>query len=702
MVEDDCRTEDKQNAELLAPSGTSSSELPVSAASSPAHAVHTEPQSIDPPPAGDSPRITPDSRNPSNLSISSLNSRPRATTLNVPGLTRSKVSPDGRIASRDVGSKMVIVMVGLPARGKSYITNKLARFFNWQQHNCRIFNVGNTRRKADSTVGPSQAPLPDGNVNTTHDGDFFSPDNEATVSLREKWALDTLNQLLDFVLIENGSVGILDATNSTAARRRMVLNRIKERSQGQLKVLFLESICTRTEIIEANVRLKLSGPDYKHMDPQLAVHDFLLRLRNYEKAYQTIGPEEEQDPDFQYVKMINVGQKVECGNIKGFLAGQAVSFLLNLNLAERQIWITRHGESLDNEKGRIGGDAGLTERGRKFSEALTRFLRQQRKEFRQRQLEKYTEQVSILRNRGSKPSTPLSDPEDLNFCVWTSMLRRAVETGEYFDDEEFDVKAMRMLNALDCGVCDGMTYPEIKEKYPAEYQARVKDKLRYRYPGVGGESYLDLINRLRPIIVEMERLQDHCVVISHRVVSRILLAYFLNLGTDAIVNLEVPLHTVFLVEPKPYGVDWAIYKYSEKHNSFYKVPKDLTNVKNQLGNQKRRYTVLPTAGRELGGYRPPESPKPDDSVAISSSDEESDYEELSNAIEDAMRPRSRPCTSRRVDKPFVLLSSSKETSSTNSSVDDITNMLDSRQTTPLMTAQSLLRAIGEASPSDNS
>lgn len=66
---------------------------------------------------------------------SSTPPRSRPTTLDIPGLTRSKVhpklsntalgfysqrpskvSPDGRIAQRDVGSKLVIVMVGLPGR----------------------------------------------------------------------------------------------------------------------------------------------------------------------------------------------------------------------------------------------------------------------------------------------------------------------------------------------------------------------------------------------------------------------------------------------------------------------------------------------------------------------------------------------------------------------------------------------------------
>ena len=48
-----------------------------------------------------------------------------------------------------------------------------------------------------------------------------------------------------------------------------------------------------------------------------------------------------------------------------------------------------------------------------------------------------------------------------------------------------------------------MTYEEIEQQFPDEWDRRSTDKLAYRYPR--GESYLDVIARLEPIIIEMER-----------------------------------------------------------------------------------------------------------------------------------------------------------------------------------------------------
>lgn len=70
-----------------------------------------------------------------------------------------------------------------------------------------------------------------------------------------------------------------------------------------------------------------------------------------------------------------------------------------------------------------------------------------------------------------------------------------------------------------------MTYAEIQAKFPEDFRARDQNKFAYRYPR--GESYEDLVARLEPVIMELER-QGNVLVVSHQAVLRCLLAYFLD------------------------------------------------------------------------------------------------------------------------------------------------------------------------------
>ena len=54
-----------------------------------------------------------------------------------------------------------------------------------------------------------------------------------------------------------------------------------------------------------------------------------------------------------------------------------------------------------------------------------------------------------------------------------------------------------------------MTYEDILRDMPEEFARRNADKFRYRYPR--GESYEDLVARLEPVIMEMER-QDSLLI----------------------------------------------------------------------------------------------------------------------------------------------------------------------------------------------
>lgn len=75
----------------------------------------------------------------------------------------------------------------------------------------------------------------------------------------------------------------------------------------------------------------------------------------------------------------------------------------------------------------------------------------------------------------------------------------------------------KTLDELDAGICDELTYEEIASKYPKEFMERDVDKFMYRYPR--GESYEDVIARLEPVIMEMER-QDSILVVCHQAVIR--------------------------------------------------------------------------------------------------------------------------------------------------------------------------------------
>ena len=68
-----------------------------------------------------------------------------------------------------------------------------------------------------------------------------------------------------------------------------------------------------------------------------------------------------------------------------------------------------------------------------------------------------------------------------------------------------------------------------------------------RFPG--GESYRDLIDRLGPVIIDIEQQVIPTLVVSHVSVLQTLIAYFRNTPVEKCMSIEVPLHTVFKFTP---------------------------------------------------------------------------------------------------------------------------------------------------------
>ncbi|NWZ15057.1 F262 bisphosphatase, partial [Agelaius phoeniceus] len=403
-------------------------------------------------------------------------------------------------ASYMTNSPTLIVMIGLPARGKTYMSKKLTRYLNWIGVPTKVFNLGVYRREA---------------VKSYKSYDFFRHDNKEAMEIRKRCALVALEDVKSYLLEESGQI----AVRSSALK--IVLHQGSSKLPGVfghliwgLKVFFVESVCDDPEVIAANIlEVKVSSPDYPERHRENVMDDFLKRIECYKVTYQPLDPDA-YDKDLSFIKVINVGQRFLVNRVQDYIQSKIVYYLMNIHVQPRTIYLCRHGESEYNLLGRIGGDSGLSPRGKQFSQALKKFIEEQ---------------------------------EIVDLKVWTSQLKRTIQTAECLG---VLYEQWKILNEIDAGVCEEMTYAEIEAKYPEEFAMRDQEKYLYRYPG--GESYQDLVQRLEPVIMELER-QGNVLVISHQAVMRCLLAYFLDKSADELPYLRCPLHTIFKLTPVAYG-----------------------------------------------------------------------------------------------------------------------------------------------------
>ena len=391
-------------------------------------------------------------------------------------------------------SKLALVMVGLPARGKSYTARKVSRYLSWLGYTTKVFNVGEYRRQK---------------LGARMQHEFFDPKNEEGAWARRLLAMDALDDMCHW-LGNAGEVGIYDATNSTRTRRL----ELKERCEREgVSVLFVEIHCSDLSLVEANVKAtKLTSPDYRDVPPQEAVRDFRARIAHYEAAYESV-----REDEGSFVRITDAGRRLEIHRVDGYLTSRVLFYIMTLHLTHRPILLTRHGESVYNRGGLIGGDTDLSPAGQAYAHALADFLD---KHF----------------------------PDSKSTVIWTSSMRRAVQTANPLGRTSM---AWRALDEIDAGICDGMSYEQIRVQMPDEYEARKQDKFRYRYPR--GESYQDVIQRLQPVIIELERTRKPVAVIAHQAVLRALYAYFTGTEVARCPYLSVPLHTVLKLTPHAYG-----------------------------------------------------------------------------------------------------------------------------------------------------
>ncbi|KAG5674337.1 hypothetical protein PVAND_004312 [Polypedilum vanderplanki] len=368
---------------------------------------------------------------------------------------------------------LVVTIVGLPFRGKSLAAHKISRNLFWKGEKVKVFEVEESA-------------------------------NEETLKSISEWFGNSNN------------VAIIDGMHLTKQSRTLVGNYCRKNVYHHLIVEFeCEPDCVEENIND-------TAEFYQKIDNnQDWLQTFREKNAKYKSSFEKCLPQEGALINVTNSENVLV-HSVRARGVQGLLQTIILGVLSSPVIKHRVFYFSRHGESEFNVLGRIGGDADLSPRGKKYSENLAK----------------------QLGGPGSSPNAP--KPR----LIWTSELQRTIHTVQNIPGPR---TALKDLNEINAGICEGLTYEEIQERFPQEFAWRDADKLKYRYPH--GESYLDLLQRVDGVVQAL-LLNTEVLVVSHQAVLRCILAYFKGSKPEEIPYVNVPLHTLLIV--KSHGYDFKI------------------------------------------------------------------------------------------------------------------------------------------------
>ncbi|XP_055644354.1 6-phosphofructo-2-kinase/fructose-2,6-bisphosphatase 1-like isoform X2 [Toxorhynchites rutilus septentrionalis] len=387
--------------------------------------------------------------------------------------SRTAVKPDCGVKPCPLRAPLVVTVVGLPCRGKSLASHKVARHLSWRGESAKVYNV------------------------------------------EENATADTLQEISLFFQ-EGNNVAIIDGMHLTRQSRQFLAAFCCEKVFHHLLIEFSCNEKCLQENIDDTVRF------YHKLDQNI---DWERRIKEsnelftprFESCCPLEGP----------LITVNNSEDAMCHSVtargvRGAIQTEILGVLASPVIRQQTFYFSRHGESEYNVLGRIGGDSDLSPRGMKYAERLARQL-------------------------GGPGATPDGPKPKL---IWTSELCRTIRTVQNIPGPR---AAIKDLNEIDAGICEGLTYEEIQERFPQEFAWRDQDKFKYRYPH--GESYLDLLQRVDSVVQALLANTD-VLVVSHQAVLRCIMAYFTGSKPDDVPYINVPLHTLLIV--RSYGYDFEV------------------------------------------------------------------------------------------------------------------------------------------------
>jgi broad specificity phosphatase PhoE/predicted kinase len=377
------------------------------------------------------------------------------------------------------GPKLYIVMVGLPARGKSTIATKLKE--NLVHNSVRPgFSTMKLRRKMITKTPPFLISLP----------------QKQGGPHREENRLTNMQAAKRFIN-KDGQVAILDATNVTSERRGRIRALLNDHP-----MLFIECINDDEDILSASILRKIDLHEFGHLTQEEAIQSFRQRISYYQSMYAPL------DKEGSFIRLDSLNNRIldeELGSDIPF-HDQIRDFLVTDTV--KNLYLIRHGETYFNLENRIGGDSPLTPKGAEQAQALAKYFKNKK--------------------------IPL---------IFTSKCMRTIQTAEPIKalQKESTIIPLREFNEIDSGICECLSYEEIRTTRPHVYSERKKDKYNYVYPG--GEGYVTMQERIHRGIKKalyLSNPSDYIMIIGHRAVNRMILSHFLFRRTEDVPYIYIP------------------------------------------------------------------------------------------------------------------------------------------------------------------
>lgn len=178
--------------------------------------------------------------------------------------------------------------------------------------------------------------------------------------------------------------------------------------------------------------------------------------------------------------------------------------------------LVRHALTVDNQKSRLSGhiDSSISEEGKEQTDKITNYL----KDF------------------------------DIDKIYTTTSSRTKDTVKQLSELKSIEIIEKESLKEISFGDFEGLTFDEIKDKYPKEFQDMIEKGYEYKYPN--GESLIDSYNR---VCIELDNIisnnDDRTILIcSHGGTIRNIITYLISNSYKYHWNFKIDNGSVTILE----------------------------------------------------------------------------------------------------------------------------------------------------------